>query len=113
MSAPKPITHGTPAGYRAELRRGLTTCHDCRAAHADYCARYPRGRTGTPLGRSVGSHTRRDEVMAEWDLMRGILAFEDFPSRVGMTYPAWERMFYRAKAAGDPRAIRYQIRRAA
>lgn len=28
------ITHGSEAGYREELRRGLTTCDDCREAHA-------------------------------------------------------------------------------
>lgn len=36
----KGIKHGTDEGYREELRRGLTTCDDCKEAHAVVAAEY-------------------------------------------------------------------------
>lgn len=40
---PGPIVHGTPAGYRMELRRDLPTCAPCReAANLDALARRAR-----------------------------------------------------------------------
>lgn len=32
----RPIVHGTPAGYRAELRAQLPPCQRCLNAHRDY-----------------------------------------------------------------------------
>lgn len=34
----KPIKHGTVAGYKAEKRRGLTTCPACKTAWRRYYA---------------------------------------------------------------------------
>jgi hypothetical protein len=48
----------------------------------------------------------RDDVLDEWDRLRGYVPFRDFHTRVSMTYEAWERAFLRAQAAGDPRAVR-------
>lgn len=31
-----PIRHGTASGYRAEIRRGIPVCDECRAAHRIY-----------------------------------------------------------------------------
>lgn len=50
--------------------------------------------------------TRREEVLTEWEMVRSRVSFREFPALVGMTYTAWERMFYRAKKASDPRAAR-------
>lgn len=47
-----------------------------------------------------------DQLMAEWDFMRGFAAFETFGARVGIKQESWEQAFRRAKAAGDPRARR-------
>jgi hypothetical protein len=53
-----------------------------------------------------GVPKRTDEVLREWDHFRFFVSFRDFPDLVGMTYTAWERMFLRARNAGDPRAVR-------
>lgn len=52
--------------------------------------------------------TRRDHVLDEWDTERHHVSFREFPAVVGMTYEAWERMYFRARKAGDPRAVRRQ-----
>lgn len=108
----KPIEHGTPRGYRAELRRDGQTCLACRAAHAaanqERAVGNPRRRpsTGRPVGRPVGSCSRRDAVMGEWEYWREQVGFEEFAVMVGMTPTAWARMFQRARKADDPRAVR-------
>lgn len=40
---PRPIVHGTAAGYQAHRRRGETPCSECRAAHSE-AGRMYRGR---------------------------------------------------------------------
>lgn len=106
----RPIEHGTPARYRAELRLDGKTCEACRAAHAAagkaWRDEHPRVRpsTGRPVGRPP---SRRDEVMAEWYLLRGTVGFVEFARRAGMRRSTWERMFERACDLGDWRAVRY------
>lgn len=51
-----------------------------------------------------GERWTRDELMAEWDFMRGWVPFEEFGARVGIKQDSWKQAFRRAKAAGDPRA---------
>lgn len=49
----------------------------------------------------------RDELLEEWEWMRGQgVGFREFAQRVGMTFTAWDRAYWRARAAGDPRAVR-------
>lgn len=46
---PRGALHGTPRGYAWHLRRQDTPCDECKAAHADRCARYyaeRRAKTG-------------------------------------------------------------------
>lgn len=49
---------------------------------------------------------RRDDLLHEWAALRGACTWRTFPERVGVTREAWERAFYRARAAGDQRAVR-------
>jgi hypothetical protein len=47
----------------------------------------------------------RDEVMHEWDLLRGEgYTKRQAAERLGMTWEAFDRTFHRARRAGDPRA---------
>jgi hypothetical protein len=56
----KGITHGTEAGYREELRRGIQTCDDCREAHAVVTARYIERRAAREAAASPqGRRSRR------------------------------------------------------
>lgn len=48
----------------------------------------------------------RDELLDEWVFLRGHVPFEQFAQRLGIKHESWERTFYRAKVAGDPRAVR-------
>lgn len=100
--------HGTPARYRWELRHGGETCPLCRAAHVAAVQPYQRTRrTGRPVGRPPGS-PMRDQMLADWDAYRrhSWATFRGFASAMGIKYATWERTFYKAKAAGDPRAVR-------
>jgi hypothetical protein len=52
--------------------------------------------------------------MAEWHLMRDTVSFEQFAVEVGMRLDAWKRMYDRACALDDPRAVgRYETARRA
>lgn len=46
----------------------------------------------------------RDELLDEWEFLRGEVPFQYFAARVGISHAAWERLYFRARAAGDPRA---------
>lgn len=46
----------------------------------------------------------RDEVLDEWVHLRGEVDRRQFAERMGMTYAAFERMWWRARADGDERA---------
>lgn len=99
-------------------------CGDCgrtmhRGEHARMCRDgHPRhsgqGRCGTcassrryrALCAPARRTWRRDDLLEEWAALRGSCTFEDFPTRVGISYQGWERAYYRARAAGDPRAVR-------
>ena len=82
------------SGAAVHAGRGL-----CNACHkrADYHGR---------LADHPRSTWSRDEVLSEWELLRGeghtrVQAAE----RLGMTPAAFERALQRARAAGDPRAL--------
>ncbi|MDN5861228.1 MAG: hypothetical protein L0H84_21705 [Pseudonocardia sp.] len=48
-----------------------------------------------------------DELLDEWDYMRTTgVRWSDFAARVGISHRCWERVFRRAHADGDPRAVR-------
>jgi hypothetical protein len=47
---------------------------------------------------------RRDDLLEEWDRLRGYVPFTDAHTRLGVTQAAWRRAYYRALADGDPRA---------
>lgn len=47
-----------------------------------------------------------DELLDEWEFLRGEVNFRDFPARVGISRSAWEQAYHRAQRAGDPRAVR-------
>lgn len=83
-------------GHPRHSGRGI--CHPCRA-------RIARG-TPVELAPVEAPRIRPDEVLEEWEFLRGTVSFHDFPARVGITAAAWDRMFYRAVKAGDPRAVR-------
>lgn len=46
------------------------------------------------------------ELLDEWVWLREHVRFEDFGPRVGITSKSWARAFERARALGDPRAVR-------
>lgn len=47
-----------------------------------------------------------DQIMDEWAFLRGWVAWEEFGARLGIKQESWERAYARARAAGDPRAVR-------
>ncbi len=55
----------------------------------------------------------RDELLEEWDWLRGEVPFWDFGRRMRINQAAWERAYQRARAAGDPRAVRARSETAA
>lgn len=46
----------------------------------------------------------RDEVLEEWDSVRGTMTRREFAASIGMSYSTFSRMWLRARAAGDTRA---------
>jgi hypothetical protein len=88
-----PQTLGLPREETHEARGLCSPCYG-RALHADRLDEFPR-RTRS-----------RDELMSEWDhLRRAGVEWWDAHRRLGMTAAAFERAYWRARAAGDPRAI--------
>ena len=99
---------GTLAACRRHRRLREDVDQACREAQSAYMRQYPRkrGRTGNPRGRRPDE---RNYVLAEWVSLggpHGGVDFREFAARVGKRYKAWERLFYRAREAGDPRAVR-------
>jgi hypothetical protein len=48
----------------------------------------------------------RDEVLDEWEMLRGEgYTRRQAAERIGMTFEAFDRALYRARSAGDPRAV--------
>ena len=105
------IVTGEPAvrcrdGHPRHAGRGI--CHACAS----------RIRYGSPiaLGPIEQPRMRPDEVLDEWVWLRGpvgAIAFDDFPERVSIAPKTWEQIFYRARRAGDPRAVRPTAREGA
>lgn len=65
-----------------------------------------------PVGRPPDRRDALLRLWAEYRLMPGA-TFVGFAATVGMKPASWERAFYRAKAAGDPNAVREPRRAAA
>lgn len=84
-------------GWRKMQGRGLCQCCYAKARRLDEVIDHPRRLRS------------RDEMLEEWEHCRGPIGgarFYNFGARIGSSQEAWERAFYRARAAGDPRAIR-------
>jgi len=99
---------GSNAAYRRAIRNGGKACDACRTAHTRAVREWElvnpeRVRPKLPAPPRI---RRRDEVLDEWAFLRGQVGFYEFPAKVGMSVPAWERMFQRARVAGDVRAVR-------
>lgn len=81
---------------REDAHDGRGLCSSCykRADYHGQLIDHPR-RTRT-----------RDEVLEEWDwLRRAGVPWQHAHERLGMTAGAFQRAYYRARAAGDPRAV--------
>lgn len=90
------------------MRSHVCSAGHLRCAGRQLCAGCWGRRTRNGTLADVPRATRsRDEVLDEWVFLRpeGITS-RQFAERMGMSLAAWERMFYRALAAGDPRAVR-------
>jgi hypothetical protein len=48
----------------------------------------------------------RDELLDEWEAVRGEVSFYAFAERMGMKHATWDQAFRRAAKVGDPRAVR-------
>lgn len=84
----------------ADGHTSMTGRHLCRGCY------YTAERNGTLPDYPRALRTR-DELLEEWEWMRGQgVGFREFAQRVGMTFTAWDRAYWRARAAGDPRAVR-------
>lgn len=79
--------------------RGRSACPTC----------YERARTDGTLIDLPRRYFSRDELLAEWEMFRGQVSFREFHERVGVSHRTWERAYYRARADGDPRAIRTDL----
>ena len=96
----------TPLAAKTSRRDGWRKGEPLRFVHGHNARRYAGDRGKGEFNRR---ESRRDMVLDEWvflDGPKGRIDFHDFPARVGMTFGAWERMFYRAVDAGDERAVR-------
>lgn len=86
---------GTPPDGRPEPAT-KTTCHAC----------YQRARRRAAGARPRSSPVFRAAVLDDYRLLRSSGVPTRFmPARVGMSPAAFERALYRARAAGDPRAL--------
>lgn len=88
---------GLPAGVLTD--RGYGQCKKC------YVPR-PRKRVRRLEPKWQPKRHTLEELMSEWEFLRGWVSYEDFGARVGIKQESWERTFQRAKALGDPRAVR-------
>ncbi|HEY9354652.1 MAG TPA: hypothetical protein VIP28_15425 [Nocardioides sp.] len=79
--------------------RGRSACPTC----------YERARADGTLIDLPRRYLSRDELLDEWELLRGQVSFRAFHERVGVSHRTWERAYYRARADGDPRAIRTDL----
>lgn len=92
-----PLTPCTSPQPDAAIHGGRGLCNSCHA----------RERYHGRLADHPRSTRSRDELLEEWELLRGqghtrVQAAE----RLGMSPSAFERALQRARAAGDPRAAR-------
>ena len=89
-------THPQGAGKRSDAHIGRGLCSNCHDRHR---------RNGT-LDEFPRATWSRDDLMTEWDLLRRCgVPRRDAAARIGVTWEAFDRAFWRARAAGDPRAI--------
>lgn len=73
--------------------RGLCCACHTRVSRAGWLADYER------------RNRIRDEVMVEWELLRGEgYTKRQAAARLGMTFAAFDRAFHRSRRAGDSRA---------
>ena len=91
--------------HRAEPARMCADGHPAHHGHGR-CGGCTATRWYAEHRAPLRRNQRRDDLLAEWAHLRSTCTFRGFPGRVGVTYAAWERAFYRARAAGDPRAVR-------
>lgn len=86
------VRRGKIPEKRKTAGRGL--CHTC------WCAAKVNG-TLDQFPRLTRS---RDELLSEWEFMRGMVSFDDFSKVMGVTLAAWKCAYSRGEKAGDPRA---------
>jgi hypothetical protein len=48
-----------------------------------------------------------DEILDEWDWLRGDVPWGLFHERVGIAHETWRDLYYRAARGGDPRAVKH------
>lgn len=96
----------TPLASKTSRRDGWRAGEPLRFVHG-HNARRCAG------DRGKGEHARRllwrDHVLDTWVAEggpQGLMRWRDFPLFVGTTPGALERLFQRARRAGDPRAVR-------
>ena len=84
-------------GHAAHASLGI--CHPCQA----------RIRYGTPveLGPIEQPRMTPDEVLDEWEWLRGTVPWRDFHTKVGLTFKGWQKLFATAAGQGDPRAVKH------
>jgi hypothetical protein len=109
---------GTPKGPG----RVTATCRNCGRTIHPRTANVPRENTHGGRGLCDGCYTigrhhhclhtyprgtySRDELMDKWDhLRRSGHTRREAAGRLGMTWAAFDRAYWRARAAGDPRAV--------
>ncbi|WP_344029272.1 hypothetical protein [Pseudonocardia kongjuensis] len=83
-----------PTGVRRKKARGL--CGAC------YMASWRR----EDLAEHAVQQRPRDDVLDDWLVLRGEgLSLRQAAARLGMSFEAFERAFYRARGDGDERAL--------
>ena len=50
---------------------------------------------------------RPDEVLDEWEWLRGTVRWRDFHEKVHLSYSGWSKLFADAAERGDPRAVKH------
>ena len=98
---------------RTPMHRGDTRrCREGHVRHAGWgicknCCQRIRSGAQVELGPVEQPRMRPDEVLDEWEWLRGTVRWADFHEKVGLSSSGWQKLFSDAARRGDPRAVKH------
>ena len=84
---------------RSDTRRGRVKGESARYVQGHFHAR--------PLDPVTQPRMKPDEILDEWEHLRGEVRWVFFHERVGLTLKSWQSLYHAAAERGDPRAVRH------